>query len=116
VSGSASSSTQHREASRPNTPGRAGAGVCAVILGLGHLITVYVVFLAYAAEPAGPWDRETVSHSGFAAGLALAMGAATALLTALFVKARWLRTWWFILPAVLAAVALLRLTLFAPEL
>ncbi|MFI2350849.1 hypothetical protein ACH492_28235 [Streptomyces sp. NPDC019443] len=87
-----------------------------MFLALGHLITVYVAFLAYAAEPAGPWDRETVSHSGFAAGLALALCVATSLLTALFVKARWLRAWWFILPAVLAAAAFLRLTLLAPEL
>jgi hypothetical protein len=116
VSGSASPSTQHRDASRPNTSGRSGAVVCAVILTLAHLITAYVTFLAYAAEPAGPWDRETVSHSGFAAGLALAVAAATALPTVLFVKARWLRTWWFVLPAVLATAALLRLTLLAPEL
>ncbi len=111
-----SSSTQQNRAPRPNAPSRAGTVVCAVFLALGHLITLYVAFLAYAAEPAGPWDRETVSHSGFAAGLALALCVATALLTALFAKAGWLRAWWFIVPAVPATAAFLRLTLLAPEL
>lgn len=96
--------------------GRVGSAVCAVVLVVAHLVTAYLLLRAYAAEPAGPWDRETVSHSGFAAGTALGVAAVVALLTLLFVKAQWLRRWWFAVPAVTALAALLRLTLLAPEL
>ncbi|MCP3819857.1 hypothetical protein NLX86_17685 [Streptomyces sp. A3M-1-3] len=78
--------------------------------------TTYVTFVAYMAEPVGPWDSETVAHSGFAAGLALASSLVTALLTLVFVKAEWLRRWWYAPPALLAIAALLRLTVLAPEL
>ncbi|MGN5392494.1 hypothetical protein [Streptomyces sp. JL7001] len=93
-----------------------GAGVGTVFLTVGNLATGYLLLLAYAAEPAGPWDSESVAHSNFAAGLALAFAAVIALLTWVFVKAEWLRRWWFTLPALLACAAVLRLTLLAPEL
>ncbi|WP_030729326.1 hypothetical protein [Streptomyces sp. NRRL S-237] len=93
-----------------------GAAVCAVVLTMGSLATGYLLLLAYAAEPAGPWDSESVAHSNFATGLALALAAVIALLTWVFVKAEWLRRWWFTLPALLALAAVLRLTLLAPEL
>ncbi|MFD7407254.1 hypothetical protein ACFV7R_32330 [Streptomyces sp. NPDC059866] len=83
---------------------------------MGHAITGYVVFLAYMAEPAGPWGSESVAHSQFASGLALALAAVTAGLTWVFVKAEWLRRWWYVIPTVLAVAAVLRLTLLAPEL
>ncbi|WP_327375824.1 hypothetical protein OG393_18790 [Streptomyces sp. NBC_01216] len=83
---------------------------------MAHFVTAYLLLLAYAAEPAGPWDRETVSHSGFAAGTALAVTVVAALLTVLFVKAQWLRRWWFAVPMVAVLAALLRLTVLAPEL
>ena len=101
-------------APRPPT-GRVGGAVCAVVLGAGHLVAMYLLLLAYAAEPAGPWDTETVAHSGFAAGTALGLTVVTALLTLLFVKARWLRRWWFAVPTALALAAILRLTLLAPQ-
>ncbi|MEU2450738.1 hypothetical protein ABZ605_11825 [Streptomyces sp. NPDC012765] len=93
-----------------------GAAVCAVVLTVGSVATGYFLLLAYAAEPAGPWDSESVAHSNFAAGLALAFAAGIALLTWVFVKAEWLRRWWFTLPALLALAAVLRLTLLMPEL
>lgn len=93
-----------------------GAAVCTLFLTLGILATGYLLLLAYAAEPAGPWDSESVAHSNFAAGLALAFSAVIALLTWVFVKAEWLRRWWFTLPALLAFAAVLRLTLLVPEL
>ncbi|MFE2129169.1 hypothetical protein [Streptomyces amritsarensis] len=103
---------QHpRSASHP-----IGAAVCSLFLTLGNLATGYLLLLAYAAEPAGPWDSESVVHSNFAAGLALAFAAVIALLTWVFVKAEWLRRWWFTLPALLAFAAVLRLTLLTPEL
>ncbi|MEU1460210.1 hypothetical protein ABZ467_05890 [Streptomyces sp. NPDC005727] len=80
------------------------------------MVTIYVGFLAYMAEPAGPWDSETAAHSNFAAGLALGLSFVTALLTWVFVKAYWLRSWWYALPAALATAALLRLSLLAPSL
>ncbi|MEU3771661.1 hypothetical protein AB0F11_00295 [Streptomyces sp. NPDC032472] len=95
---------------------RIGAVVCALFLASGNLATGYLALLAYAAEPAGPWDSETVAHSGFAAGLALALAFVTAVLTWVSVKAEWLDRWWFTVPAVPALAALLRLTLLAPAL
>ncbi|MCT7355118.1 hypothetical protein N4P33_23620 [Streptomyces sp. 15-116A] len=79
-------------------------------------MTGYFTFLAYMAEPAGPWDSETVAHSNFAAGLVLVLTAITALLTCLFIKAGWIRRLRYAIPATLATAALARLTLFAPEL
>ncbi|MGW9069162.1 hypothetical protein ACWGQT_06915 [Streptomyces yangpuensis] len=64
-----------------------GAAVCAILLPLGNLATGYHLLLAYAAEPAGSWDSESVAHSNFAAGLALAFAAVIALLTWVFVQA-----------------------------
>ncbi|MFB7179431.1 hypothetical protein ACFCYI_17185 [Streptomyces sp. NPDC056257] len=90
--------------------------MCATFLTVGNLATGYLLLLAYAAEPAGPWDSESVAHSHFAAGLALALATVIAILTWVFVKAEWLRRWWFTLPALLACAALLRLTLLTPEL
>lgn len=113
----ATSPTVPTRAAGPTPPaGRVGSAVCASVLVVAQLITVYLLLLAYAAEPAGPWDKETVSHSGFAAGTALGLTVVTALLTLLFVKAGWLRRWWFTVPTALFLAAILRLTLLAPEL
>lgn len=86
-----------------------------MLLIAGHLVTGFVTVTAYMVSPAGPWDTEAVAHSGFASGLALALATTTALLTLLFRKAEWLTHRWYVLPAALAAAALLRLTLLAPE-
>ncbi|MDQ1007436.1 hypothetical protein QFZ82_001921 [Streptomyces sp. V4I23] len=99
----------------PAPAGRIGTAVCATLLVAVHLVTAYLLLLAYAAEPAGPWDTETVSHSEFAAGTALGLTVVAALLTLPFVKARWLRRWWFAVPAMFALAAVLRLTLLAPQ-
>ncbi|MFG2377357.1 hypothetical protein ACGFY9_38580 [Streptomyces sp. NPDC048504] len=80
------------------------------------MVTAYLALLAYAADPSGPWDSETVAHSNFAAGFALVLTAVTAGLSWVFVKAGWVRGWWYAVPAGLAVVALLRLTLLTPEL
>ncbi|MFF3727484.1 hypothetical protein ACFYYM_34530 [Streptomyces erythrochromogenes] len=101
----------------PGASRRTGAVVCAVLLTLFNLAAGYLALLAHAAEPAGPWDSETVAHSDIAAGLALALTAVTALLTRVSVKAEWLhRRGWFAVPAFLALAAFLRLTLLAPGL
>lgn len=112
---------------RPSTPHAAGEpdrpprtrtapALCALVLTLGHLATVYMTLLAYAANPAGPWDSETAAHSNFASGTALALTAVTAGLSRVSVKADWLRRWWYTIPSALAVAALLRLTALAPEL
>ncbi|WP_406398708.1 hypothetical protein OH805_06705 [Streptomyces sp. NBC_00879] len=93
--------------------GRIGSVVCASLLGLGHLVTGYVLLLAYMVEPG---TSETGAHSGVASGLGLAFAIATALLTILFVKAGWLRRRWLAVPAALAVAAILRLTVLAPGL
>ncbi|MFG2721387.1 hypothetical protein ACGFW5_24275 [Streptomyces sp. NPDC048416] len=108
--------------SRPtHTPRRSagdlfGTGVSAVVLTLGAAVTGYLTFLAYASEPAGPWDQHTLTNGHFAAGLALLSSALLAMLAWVTVKAAWLRTWWYAIPATLAVAALLRLTLLAPQL
>jgi hypothetical protein len=79
-------------------------------------VAAYFTLLAYMADPAGPWDSETVAHSNFGSGSALALTAVTAGLSWVFVKAGWVRRWWYAIPAGLAIAAVLRLTLLAPEL
>jgi len=105
----------HEQADRPPHT-RTAPVLCALVLTLGHLVTAYMTLLAYAANPAGPWDSETVAHSNFASGTALALTAVTTGLSWVFVKADWLRRWWYTVPSVLAVAALLRLTALAPEL
>ncbi|MGV9323087.1 hypothetical protein [Streptomyces sp. NPDC003660] len=89
---------------------------CGLVLAAGQSAAAHLTLIAYLARPAGPWDSESVAHSGFAAGLALALSVVLALLTWVFTKAEWVRTWWYAVPALLAVAALLRLTLLAPEL
>ncbi|MFI6465388.1 hypothetical protein [Streptomyces sp. NPDC050538] len=96
--------------------GRCAPVLCGLLLPLGHAVTAYVILLAYLADPAGPWDTETVVHSQFASGPALALTAVMAGLTWVFVAAELLRKRWYAVPAVLALAALLRWTLLAPEL
>jgi hypothetical protein len=104
-----------RESRQPRSFAWVGTVVCAVILALGTLVTGYLVLIAYVVEPDGPWDKQAVTNSGFSAGFGLAFSGVTALLTWLFVKATWLRKWWYAIPAALAIAALLRLTVLAPE-
>ncbi|MFD5877590.1 hypothetical protein [Streptomyces yangpuensis] len=107
-----------RPTSRPTrpTPGGRWRGGVGVGVGVSGLSAGCLLLLAYAAEPAGPWDGETVAHSHITAGLALALAAVTALLPWVFLKAEWMRRWWLILPALFAPAADLRLTLLAPGL
>ncbi|THA86257.1 hypothetical protein [Streptomyces sp. A0592] len=93
-----------------------GSAACAVLLTLGNLLTGYLLLLAHAAEPAGPWDGEAVAHADITAALALALAVSMALLTWVFLRAEWLRRWWLVPPALFAFDAVLRLTLLAPEL
>ncbi len=106
-----------RSRERPTRPGnRLGTAVCAATLTLISLATGYFAYIAYAIEPTGPWDHDAVTGSHLAAGLALPGSVLLALLTWATVKARWLRAWWYAIPAALALSALLRLTLLAPGL
>jgi len=93
-----------------------GSAMCGCALTTAHTATAYVTFIAYMADPAGPWDQETLAHSNFAAGLAVALSTATTGLTWVFTKAEWLCRWWYAIPTVLTGAALLRLTLMAPTL
>jgi len=90
-----------------------GTVVCGLVLAHGHFVTGYLVFLAYMVEPGG---ADWVAHYQFTAGFALPFSVCTALLTWVFVRAKWLRRWWYAVPAALAFAALLRLTLWAPTL
>ncbi|MFD0120192.1 hypothetical protein [Streptomyces virginiae] len=95
---------------------RGGTAVCAFVLTFGHLVTGYVLLTAYMVEPDGPWDSQAVTNAKVAAGLGLTFSVVTALLSWVFVKAGWLRGWWYAAPAGLAVAALLRLTALAPQL
>jgi len=97
-------------------PGRAGTVVTASILVLGHTVTAYFTWVAYMINPDGPWDRDAVAYSGLSSGIALFLSFLVALLTTLFVKARWLRRWWYAAPVLFGVAAVLRWTLLAPEL
>ncbi|MFP8963128.1 hypothetical protein ACLIYP_21630 [Streptomyces nanhaiensis] len=114
MSDAAPSPAPAREGRRPNTVGRAGTVVGAVLLLLAHTVTGYLVFLAYMAGTANPWEPDAAAHSGIAAGLALPIIGVSALLTRGLVKAGRLRRWWYAFPVLLGLAALLRLTVLAP--
>jgi hypothetical protein len=84
-----------RESRQPRSSSRVGTAVCALVLALGTLATGYVVLTAYMVEPDGPWDKQAVTNSGVAASVGLAFSGVVALLTWLFIKAKWLRKWWY---------------------
>lgn len=108
--------TKNQTEQRPSpAASRTGTVVCSLVLTMGNLVTAYLELLAYAVEPAGPWDSEAIAHSNFAAGLALVLAVVTALLSWVFMKAEWLRRWWSAVPAALVLAAILRLTLLAPD-
>ncbi|MFI8266645.1 hypothetical protein [Streptomyces sp. NPDC085665] len=116
MSGSAEPAADVHRGRPLRTASRVGTAVCAVVLVVGHVVTAYVLLTAYMVEPDGPWDSQAVSNTKFAAGLGLAFSIAAALLTWVFVKAEWLRRWWYAIPAALALAALLRLTVLTPQL
>ncbi|MEW2318681.1 hypothetical protein [Streptomyces bauhiniae] len=116
VRSSAAQAPTEATRSGPGVRARIGSALCGLVLTLGHLVTAYLLLLAYLARPAGPWDSETVAHSNFAAGFALAVSVVLGLLTWGFVKAGWVRAWWFVVAAGFAVAALLRLTLLVPKL
>ncbi|SFL58610.1 hypothetical protein [Streptomyces pini] len=114
MSDTASSPAPAQGGRRPNTTGPAGTVVGAVLLLLAHTVAGYLVFLAYMAGTANPWEPDAAAHSGIAAGLALPVTGVSALLTRGFVRAGRLRRWWYALPVLLGLAALLRLTVLAP--
>ncbi|MDT0378164.1 hypothetical protein RM572_05155 [Streptomyces sp. DSM 42041] len=87
--------------------------VCVLVLVVLHVVGGYFVLLAWATTSEGPWDR---SVTGMVRGAALAGLAAEALavvLTAALVATVRLRRWWYLIPALLAPAAVVRM-LFAP--
>ncbi|CAL9508436.1 hypothetical protein [Streptomyces sp. enrichment culture] len=116
MSRGAGSTAEVHESRLQKSSGWLGTGVCAVVLALGALVTGYVVLTAYMVEPDGPWDTQAVTNANVAAGIGLAFSVVMALLTWVFVKAEWLRKWWYVIPSMLVIAALLRLTLLGPEL
>ncbi|MFG7944506.1 hypothetical protein [Streptomyces cacaoi] len=106
----ARSATARRTGRRWGGPVAMGGTVvlCALVPG-------YFLLLAYAMEPAGPWDQEAVTYSTMTAWLALAADVVVTLLVWLGVRAAWLHRWCLTLPAALAVAAVLRLTVLAPS-
>ncbi|MER7708125.1 hypothetical protein ABTX81_35205 [Kitasatospora sp. NPDC097605] len=97
------------------SPGRArrapsaGTVTSAAVLGLLHLGAAFGVYSALAMRPAGPWDDDVLLAVEVASYLAIGLAVPALALTALAVRRRWLRAWWFVLPALLVALAAARL-------
>ncbi len=89
--------------------GWVGPTVCGTVTCLVLAATAYWLLLAYSITPDGPWDHKAVSDARITAGLGLFFACVAGLLVLAFQKAKWLRVWWYALPAVFAAGALWRL-------
>lgn len=97
--------TAHRaSAGRHRSRGEAvGAAASAAALVAANLVTFYVLYLAAAVSPDGPWDvRQTADHAQVLSAVAGALAMAVAALTAFTMAAHWLRSrWWLLAPAVM---------------
>ncbi|MDI3402438.1 hypothetical protein [Streptomyces cavernicola] len=86
-----------------------GAAVC------GALLTVLNAVLAFVTLAVGPWmpaeDAEALAvYHDLALGVLLGCIPVTGL-TWVFVKAQWLRPWWYALPGLLAVLSLIRVAM-----
>ncbi len=87
-----------------------GVVISVVLLAAANLATCYLVFLAFAVAPDGPWDVDEAAST--ARLMALVGGAAavgTGVLSLMVVGARCLRSrWWFVAPGLLVCCAIVR--------
>ncbi len=85
---------------------RLGAAFC------GALLTVPNAVLAFVTLAIGPWipaEDSTALAVYHDLALGVLVGCAlVAALTWVFVKAQWLRSWWYALPCLLAVISLIR--------
>ncbi|MFE4517844.1 hypothetical protein ACFRMQ_27050 [Kitasatospora sp. NPDC056783] len=99
--------------SAPPTTARRGPSAATVasaaVLCLLELGAAFGAYSALAMRPDGPWDDDVLLAVEIAAYLAIGLALPALGLTVLAVRRNWLRAWWFVLPALLLAVAVARL-------
>jgi hypothetical protein len=99
---------------RPRTWARAAAqAVCALVLTGLNVVGGFFVLNALMTRSEGPWDTSVTDTVRLMAGLGLVTEAVAALVTAVFIAVAGLRKWWYVIPALVALTAVIRM-LFAP--
>ncbi|KIZ14281.1 hypothetical protein SNA_34820 [Streptomyces natalensis ATCC 27448] len=89
---------------------RAGSLVSAALLLPSNLALGYLLFLAVAASPDGPWDEaESAATVQVVSLLSGALALAVALLTLFILATQWLRSrWWLAVPGLVLAGSVIR--------
>ena len=82
--------------------------VAAAILVVLNLAALYFVGISWLVTPDGPWDDDVLAGLTAAALIGAALAVPTTLLTVVPVLLRWLRAWWFAVPAILFILAVAR--------
>ncbi|MFG2894058.1 hypothetical protein [Streptomyces sp. NPDC048248] len=87
-----------------------GAVISAAVLIAANAVALYVVYLALAISPDGPWDvRESADKVQILCLTAGALASAVALLTVFVLATRWLRgRWWLAAPTLMFLCAVVR--------
>ncbi|MFH8572525.1 hypothetical protein [Streptomyces sp. NPDC017993] len=87
-----------------------GAVISAAVLTAANTVVLYVVYLALAISPDGPWDvRESADDVRILSLTGGALASAVALLTVFLLATRWLRSrWWLAAPALMLLCAVVR--------
>lgn len=85
-----------------------GAVLSGAVLVIGNLAALFFTVVSWLMVPTGPGDSNHIEGAWFTAFMGTVLALLTALLTIIPVMARWLRKRWFIVPAVLFAVATTR--------
>ncbi|KUJ67828.1 hypothetical protein ACZ90_25045 [Streptomyces albus subsp. albus] len=93
---------------------RASTLICASVLTLCHWLTGFFLRNALRADPEGSLNTRARRFSDINSTAALVVCAVSSVLTLCFVKDRFLRGWWFAIPAVMVVAAVLRLTVLRP--
>lgn len=94
---------------RPGRRRAAGTQVSAAAIVVLSLPALYLVAVSWLGRPDGPSDDDTLAGLTAAAFVAAALAVVTALATLVPVLVRWLSAWWFVLPAALFVLAVVRM-------
>ncbi|MET9295407.1 hypothetical protein [Streptomyces sp. NPDC003077] len=84
-----------------------GTALSILLITVLNLFPIYMVFLAFAVTPDGPWDvAEAAARVRMLAAVGGALAVVAGVLTAVVLATRWLRSrWWLATPVVLLACA-----------
>lgn len=97
-----------RPAVRTRRGSRIGAGLSGTVLVIANLATLYCTLAGWLMVPSGPGDTNLIDGAWFTAFAGTVLAVLTAMLTVLPVAVRWLRRWWFLVPAMLFVAATTR--------